>query len=100
VKQKAMREARDMVILRSSDETEFILPMEAAKVAELVREALPEEDEDPQGNIQKVDLIRVSTECLAKVVEFMKHHDQDPMKEIPTPLGGTAFDEVRTIKCS
>jgi S-phase kinase-associated protein 1 len=99
VKQKAMPEAREMLVLRSSDGIEYTLPMEAAKLAELVRDSLPDEaDEGPPGDMKKVDVMRVSSECLANVVAFLKHHDKEPMKEIPTPLGGNAFDEVSTYE--
>ena len=94
-----MTDGREMVILRSSEGTEFTLPMKAASVAELVRDSLPEDDEDLEEEIKKVDVIRVSEGCLAHVVEFLQHHDEEPMKEIPTPLGGNTFHEVRAC-CS
>lgn len=33
-----------------------------------------------------VYLPRVSSNCLAKVVEFLNHHEREPMKKIVTPL--------------
>jgi hypothetical protein len=102
VDDKSQQQQREMVILRSSEGREFTLPMTAAKLAELVNDSLPEDDDDDDcgattAEFKKVDLIRVSGDCLAKVVEFMQHYDEDPMKDIPTPLGGTSFDEVRTV---
>ncbi|CAB9501828.1 ubiquitin ligase complex SCF subunit sconC [Seminavis robusta] len=90
---------REMVLLRSAEGSEFFLPIEAAEVAELVRDSLDEnedDDDDDQRNKEQreVDVIRVSCDCLAKVVDFLKHHDEEPMTEIPTPLGGNSFEEV------
>ena len=41
-----------------------------------------------------IEILRVSSECLQKVVEFLKHYHEEKMKEIPTPLGGSSFNEV------
>lgn len=37
---------------------------------------------------------RVSTKCLAKVVEFLNHHEREPMKKITTPLIDHTFEGV------
>ena len=36
----------------------------------------------------------MSSDCLEKVVEFLKHYKEEKMKDIPTPLGGSSFNEV------
>lgn len=37
---------------------------------------------------------RVSSNCLAKVVEFLNHHEREPMKKINTPLIDHTFEGV------
>lgn len=81
-----------IVKLRSSQEVEFELPVKAAMVSELVKDSIENEDDETQT----VDVIRVSTDCLSKVVDFLKHNDEEQMLEIPTPLNGNTFEEVMT----
>lgn len=76
----------------------YELPYKAAKLSEFLHDAAGdsvEDDEDNEnGDIVNVDVSRVRGECLGKVVEFLKHYAEEPMKEIPTPLGGSSFNEV------
>ena len=44
---------------------------------------------------KSVDLLKVTSRCLEQVVEFLKHHYEEKMNEIPMPLPGNNFDEVR-----
>ena len=37
---------------------------------------------------------KVASNCLAKVVEFLNHHDHEPMKKINTPLIDHTFEGV------
>ena len=81
----------DRVIkLRSKDDQVFEVSEKAAEISDLVKDSLGDSEDD-----QVVDVLRVSSDCLAKVVEFMKHYEIEKMKEIPTPLGGSLFHEVR-----
>ena len=41
-----------------------------------------------------VNCSRVSSNCLAKVVEFLNHHEREPMKKINTPLIDHTFEGV------
>ena len=41
-----------------------------------------------------VNCSRVSSNCLAKVVEFLNHHKKEPMKKITTPLIDHTFEGV------
>mmetsp|Transcript_5467 Transcript_5467/g.8028 ORF Transcript_5467/g.8028 Transcript_5467/m.8028 type:complete len:164 (-) Transcript_5467:208-699(-) len=82
-----MSDDSEPVILKSKDGGSIEIPYEAAKLSELVRDSV-EEDE------REVQVLRVSTDCLAKVVEFLKHHVEEPMVAIPTPLGGSSFEEI------
>ena len=76
--------------LRSKDEKTFDLPEKAANLSELVQDSPREEDSD----VTQIDIARVNSECLGKVVEFMNHDAEEKMKDIPTPLGGSSFNEV------
>jgi len=51
-------------------------------------------DDDDNGNPEDVDIIKVDSSCLEKVVEFLKHYDDEPLKEIKTPLEENTFDGV------
>lgn len=91
------------VKLVSRDDQEFTLPLAAAKLSVFVRNSLgcdedqnPAEEENEEG--LKVDVIRVSGGCLGKVVEFMKHHNEEAMGEITMPLQGPTFEDVRILR--
>jgi hypothetical protein len=86
-----MEDQDDRIIkLKSKDEQVFELTADAASISDLVRDSLTDaEDDDP------IEILRVSSDCLQKVVEFLKHYKEENMKEIPTPLGGSSFNEVR-----
>ena len=80
-----------MVTLTSSEGESFDLPADAAsEISELVKDTINCNDEE-----NEVTLPRVSTECLRRIVEFMKHNHEEKMMEIPTPLNGSTFNEVR-----
>jgi len=77
----------------------FDISMEAAQISDLIRDASgdPEDDDDDDDDDKvplEIEISRVKGPCLAKVVDFMKHHHVEKMKEIPTPLGGSSFNEV------
>jgi S-phase kinase-associated protein 1 len=75
---------------------EFEISAEAAKLSDLVRDSLGDGDGDGDGDEpQVIDLLnRVSTDTLEKVIDFMVHYAQEGMAEIPTPLGGSSFNEI------
>lgn len=83
-------EANGIIRLRSSDGKVFELTESAAEISELLKDSPREEDDE----VTEIDIVRVASPCLEKVVEFMKHYDEEKMKEIPTPLGGSTFNEV------
>lgn len=73
-------------------EREFMITARAAQLSELVRNSLDDGDDDSDSVI---DLLgRVSTDTLAKIVEFMNHYDEERMNDIPTPLPGISFNEI------
>lgn len=75
----------------------FDISLAAAQISDLIRDASgdPAEDDDDDDDRPPLDVLRVKGPCLAKVVDFMRHHHVEKMKEIPTPLGGSSFNEVR-----
>lgn len=87
------------IILQSSDGHDFEVPIDAAKIADLVQDSVGVAEEDeaddddgmPSGSLS---ILRVKKDCLQKVVDYMKHYKEEPMRDILTPLGGNTFDEV------
>ena len=49
---------------------------------------------EPETSVKCVECSRVASNCLAKVVEFLNHHDHEPMKMIYTPLIDHTFEGV------
>jgi len=90
-KTMADEEKTGTIRLKSSDGQSFELSEKAASISELCRDSPRDEDEE----VTEIAVLRVSGETLAKVVEYMKHYAEQTMKEIPTPLGGSSFNEVR-----
>jgi S-phase kinase-associated protein 1 len=83
-------DSNGIIRLKSKDEKVFEIPERAANISELVLDSPREEDDE----ITEIEIARVNSDCLEKVVEFMKHYDEEKMKDIPTPLGGSTFNEV------
>jgi len=84
-----------MVTVSRDDGGVFVLPVRAALLSDLIKNTLPDPDDDENQQISPFELLRVNRETLEKVVEFLKHYDVEKMNEIPTPLGGGSFHEVR-----
>jgi len=78
----------------------FEISLAAARMSDLVSDAAGdyEADDDDEDDDDKkpleIEITRVKGPCLAKVVDFMKHYKGEKMKTIPTPLGGSSFNEV------
>ena len=81
----------------------FEISLAAAGLSVLVVDAAgdveDDDDDDDDENARnkpplEINISRVKGPCLAKVVDFMNHHHTDKMKAIPTPLGGSSFNEV------
>ena len=89
-------EGNGIIRLRSKDDKVFELSEKAANLSELVQDSPREEDDE----VTEIEIQRVNSDCLEKVVEFLKHYAEEPMKDIPTPLGGSSFNEVRLEKSS
>lgn len=74
----------------NESEREFEISYKAAKLSEFVRTI---QEATPDGSTA-IDLARVDEPTLEKVVEFLLHHMDEPMNEIPTPLGGNSLAEI------
>ena len=86
-------EGNAIIRLKSKDDQVFEITERAASISELISDS-PREDDD---EVTEIEIARVNSDCLRKVVEYMKHYDEEKMKEIPTPLGGSTFNEVSRI---
>jgi hypothetical protein len=89
-----MSEAGQTFTLISQDGQKIELPLKAAQLSKLVQNSLPEDEDDPSSPYE-LDLLRVGGDCLKQVVAFLIHHAEEPMNEIPVPLGGNSLGEVR-----
>ena len=67
----------------------------AARLSELVKDAQSCEEDDT-ASPEDVELSKVESVCLEKVVEFLKHYEIEPMMVIRTPLVENTFDGVVT----
>ena len=83
------------ITLVSSDDQSFELAEEAAVLSKLVENTLDDDEDEDESAPEPIHLPRVSSACLTQVVSFLNHHVEEPMTEIPIPLGGRTFAEVR-----
>lgn len=78
----------------------FEILLAAAKISDLIKDAAGDRDDDDDDDEDaaplEIEIARVKGPCLSKVVDFMNHHHDEKMNEIPTPLGGSSFNEVMT----
>ncbi|OQS02818.1 S-phase kinase-associated protein 1A [Thraustotheca clavata] len=75
--------------LLSAEGDAFEVPYEVATMSQLVKEQI--EDDCEEG--QEIPLPNVKSTVLMKVVDFIKYHHANPMKEIPKPIK-TTFEDV------
>jgi len=69
----------------------FEISYKAARNSELVKEFT--DAASPDGSTF-IELTRVYEPTLEKVVEFLTHYMDEPMNEIPSPLGASSFNEI------
>eukprot|EP00578_Thalassiosira_sp_NH16_P015047 CAMPEP_0181110854 /NCGR_PEP_ID=MMETSP1071-20121207/18946_1 /TAXON_ID=35127 /ORGANISM="Thalassiosira sp., Strain NH16" /LENGTH=175 /DNA_ID=CAMNT_0023194673 /DNA_START=30 /DNA_END=554 /DNA_ORIENTATION=+ len=82
------------LISRSGDP--FELPYAAARLSQTVFHAQKCEEDDDDDLPEDVEIVKVDSPCLEKVVDFLKHYQEEPLKEIKTPLDDNTFDGVVT----
>lgn len=91
-------ENNQVIKLQALDQEEgiFELPLKAAILSQMIKDSInyEEDEEDFEPPTEPVQLLRIGKRCLAKVVEFLKHHATEALNPIPVPLGGTTFEEV------
>lgn len=66
----------------------------AAKLSQLVSDATEKLEDDPSSESHDVEILKVESECLQKVVEFLNHYEEEPLVEITTPLRDNTFEGV------
>jgi hypothetical protein len=80
-----MTDAVDKTVHLVSQEGEsFDVPLNVAKMSELVKTMVDEDQDDEEA--QEIPLPNVKSSILAKVIEFIKHYKVDPMYEIEKVL--------------
>jgi hypothetical protein len=85
-----MDDENSIIRLKSNDGKVFEITELEGSISELIRDAT----EGNEDEVTEIEISRVNSECLEKVVNFMKHYAVEKMKEVPTPLGGSTFNEV------
>eukprot|EP01041_Mallomonas_annulata_P013169 gene13169-27856_t len=80
------------VHLISSEGESFDVPLAEAKMSELVKTMIDEDQDDEET--QEIPLPNVKSAILAKVIEFVTHYKLDPMQEIEKPLKSANMHEV------
>ena len=68
------------VHLVSQEGESFDVLMNVAKMSELVKTMIDEEQDEEEA--QEIPLPNVKSGILAKIIEFMQHYRSDPMNEI------------------
>eukprot|EP00611_Tribonema_gayanum_P021843 TRINITY_DN428_c0_g3_i1.p2 TRINITY_DN428_c0_g3~~TRINITY_DN428_c0_g3_i1.p2 ORF type:complete len:183 (+),score=93.90 TRINITY_DN428_c0_g3_i1:76-624(+) len=81
------------VHLVSQEGDSFDVSVKVAKMSELVKTMLDEELEE-DAEAQEIPLPNVKSSVLTKVIEFCRHHVEDPMNEIEKPLKSANMQEV------
>jgi len=85
-------DAGPAIKLTSKEGESFELPYAAARLSQTVKDACGGDDDDETP--EDVEILKVGTPCLEKVVEFLKHHHTEPLSEIKTPLEDNTFEGV------
>lgn len=68
------------VHLVSQEGESFDVPLHVARMSELVKTMIDEDQDDEEA--QEIPLPNVKSSILAKVIEFCHHYRQEPMNEI------------------
>lgn len=78
------------VNLISAEGDSSSVPLAVAKMSELVKSMMDEDDDD----VKEIPLPNVKSQVLHKVIEFCEHHLKEPMSEIEKPLKSNAMADV------
>ena len=65
-------------------------------MSELIKTIVEDEDDDEDDcdEVQEIPLPNVKSGILSKVIEFCRHHTEEPMREIEKPLTSANISEV------
>jgi len=89
--EEAKSGSTEKVILVAADGHKVEVPRNVAEMSVLIKEMLADDEDDETSEIP---LPNVQKEVLEKVVEFCKHHVNDPMAEIEKPLKSNVMTDV------
>ena len=67
-------------------------PYAAARLAQVVRDANDENDDGEIDSPEDVEILKVESPCLEKVVDFLKYYQTEQLTEIKTPLEDNTFE--------
>mmetsp|Transcript_28726 Transcript_28726/g.43089 ORF Transcript_28726/g.43089 Transcript_28726/m.43089 type:complete len:150 (-) Transcript_28726:125-574(-) len=70
----------------------------AAKLSKVIAAAVFDDDADDDADNEIVDIPKVKSECLRKVIEFCEHYVKDPLNQITHTMEANSFDEIVTQK--
>jgi len=92
-------EYKKCVKLISSEGTVFTIPIENAIISNLVKIMLEDCDCDCDSDsdsdkIEEIPILRVSSNILSRVVDFMEHMKIEPLNDINQPLQTTDISEI------
>ena len=89
-----------IVKLLSNEDDVYELPLSAARLSKMIETAKDcdcagdsDSDED-DDDAAVIPIPKASSNCLARVVEFCKHHAEEPLNPIQTPLEGETLDAI------
>jgi len=80
----------DVVVLQSADQELFEVSTAVASQSVLVRELA---DEMVVGEQEEIPLPNVSSEMLAKVIEFCEHNLEEPLEDFEKPLVSSNLED-------
>jgi len=81
-----------IVHLVSQEGDSFDVDLRVAKMSELVKAMIDDETEEDEA--PEIPLPNVKSPVLAKVIEFCKHYQSEPMNDIEKPLKSSNMHEV------
>lgn len=81
-------------LLPGSDERHKVeLSRKACMQSVLIADMLAEDEED-DNDVPEIPLLEVSQPVLERVVLFLNHHKDNPMKQIQRPIQSTVMEEI------
>jgi len=83
------------IYIQSSKEGDvYEVPIVVAKMSQLVAETLEGDEDDDSDEVKDIPLPNVAANVLAKVIEYCKHYQEEPMTAIQTPLKSSKLEDL------